>query len=328
MVPSAILSLISNQEQTALVYRMAGLSYRGKNATAHNKSGGEEDDDKLPLALRDQLRIPVPLLSSEDSDNSEAEVADLEEVSPSSPRLFSNSNSNSLVGGAFSTTSRTLNVSKAGTEQERGKRSLAPSPEERSKRTRAGPQAASPNPSSVGTLKSAFDASQTSTIVKPSNGSPFMSDIFLDITRSVLQSSPDRKHPFELAKQLSSLSVVRTLGGADVPRMFSLVNDPRNKYISLLTVKRLGNVVGGRPVTYVNVDITPMKKAAIAMLKAGLPVFFGSDVGKFSNSRPRIMDPELYNCGLAFNISLILSKSQRLKVKESSMTHAMVLTAM
>jgi bleomycin hydrolase len=52
--------------------------------------------------------------------------------------------------------------------------------------------------------------------------------------------------PLELLKQLSNPSVVRALGGADVPNMFSLVNDPRNKYMSRLTLERLGNVVGGR----------------------------------------------------------------------------------
>ncbi|KIW84089.1 hypothetical protein Z517_03335 [Fonsecaea pedrosoi CBS 271.37] len=132
--------------------------------------------------------------------------------------------------------------------------------------------------------------------------------------------------PLELAKSLSTPSVVRSLGGAEVSRMFSLVNDPRNKYMSHLTVSRLGNVVGGRPITYVNVDMATMKRAAVAMLRAGIPVFFGSDVGKFSNSQSGIMDPELYDYGLAFNISLNLSKSQRLKVRESAMTHAMVLT--
>lgn len=134
------------------------------------------------------------------------------------------------------------------------------------------------------------------------------------------------KTPLELAKELSSPSVVRSLN-ANVSEMFSLVNDPRNKYNQLLTVSRLGNVVGGRPITYVNVDMATMKKATIAMLRAGLPVFFGSDVGKFSNSSSGVMDPALYDYGLAFNISLNLSKSQRLKVRESAMTHAMVLTA-
>ena len=134
------------------------------------------------------------------------------------------------------------------------------------------------------------------------------------------------KTPLELAKELSSPSVVRALN-ANVIELFSLVNDPRNKYNQLLTVEHLGNVVGGRPVTYVNVDMATMKKATIAMLRAGLPVFFGSDVGKFSNSASGIMDPNLYDYGLAFNISLNMSKSQRLRLRESAMTHAMVLTA-
>jgi bleomycin hydrolase len=134
------------------------------------------------------------------------------------------------------------------------------------------------------------------------------------------------KTPLALAQDLSSPGVVRALN-ADVGELFSLVNDPRNEYNRLLTVERLGNVVGGRPITYVNVDMATMKKATIKMLRAGVPVFFGSDVGKFSNSTSGVMDPDLYDYGLAFNISLNLSKSQRLKVRESAMTHAMVLTA-
>lgn len=134
------------------------------------------------------------------------------------------------------------------------------------------------------------------------------------------------KTPLELAKDISSPSVVRSLN-ANVSELFSLVNDPRNEYNQLLTVNRLGNVVGGRPITYVNVDMDAIKKATIAMLRAGLPVFFGSDVGKFSNSSSGIMDTALYDYGLAFNIQLSMSKSQRLKARESAMTHAMVLTA-
>ena len=134
------------------------------------------------------------------------------------------------------------------------------------------------------------------------------------------------KTPLEFAKELSAPSVVRALN-ANVNELFSLVNDPRNKYNQLLTVDRLGNVVGGRPITYVNVDMETMKKAAIAMLKAGLPIFFGSDVGKFSNSQSGIMDTALLDYNLAFNISLGMNKAQRLKARDSAMTHAMVLTA-
>ena len=99
------------------------------------------------------------------------------------------------------------------------------------------------------------------------------------------------KTPLELAKELSAPAFTRSLDGANVNELFSLVNDPRNPYGKLLTVDRLGNVFGGRPITYVNVDVDTMKKAAISMLKAGLPAFFGSDVGKFSDSSSGIMDP-------------------------------------
>ena len=134
------------------------------------------------------------------------------------------------------------------------------------------------------------------------------------------------KTPLEFANELSTPSALRVLN-ADVSEMFSLVNDPRNKYGQLLTVSRLGNVVGGRPITYVNVDMQTMKAATIAMLKVGMPVFFGSDVGQFSDSVSGIMDTKLFDYSLAFNIDLGMDKTQRLKARASAMTHAMVLTA-
>ncbi|KAI5296975.1 hypothetical protein KEM55_005324, partial [Ascosphaera atra] len=133
--------------------------------------------------------------------------------------------------------------------------------------------------------------------------------------------------PIEFAQKLSHKEAVEACGGTDVKELFSLVNDPRNEYNRLLTVDRLGNVVGGRPVTYVNVDMPTMKNAAIAMLKAGIPVFFGSDVGKFSDRKAGILDQALYDYTLAFNVELGMSKADRLVTGESAMTHAMVLTA-
>ena len=60
--------------------------------------------------------------------------------------------------------------------------------------------------------------------------------------------------PKEFAGTLSSKKGVQACG-ANISEFFSLVNDPRNDYERLLTVDKLGNVVGGRPITYVNVDI-------------------------------------------------------------------------
>lgn len=132
--------------------------------------------------------------------------------------------------------------------------------------------------------------------------------------------------PVGFAKELETPKSVR-ITGSKVHDMFSLVNDPRNEYNTLLTVDRLGNIVGGRGITYVNVPMSTMKAACISMLKAGLPIFFGSDVGKYSNSSSGIMDPTLIDYELGFNVRLGMSKAQRLMVGESAMTHAMVLTA-
>ena len=82
------------------------------------------------------------------------------------------------------------------------------------------------------------------------------------------------------------------------------------------------------------------------MIKAGVPVFFGCDVGKFSDQTTGIMDPALFEYAVntifslidiwliylitllqsAFDIELKLTKAQRLQMCESMMTHAMVIT--
>ena len=119
---------------------------------------------------------------------------------------------------------------------------------------------------------------------------------------------------------------------------FSLINDPRNEYNKLYTVDRLKNsnlyfppvlrvlVSEGMGVRYVNTTSKIMKSVAITMIKANKPVFFGSDVGQFSNSDLGIMDTDLYNYTLGFNLTLNMTKAERIHVRSSAMTHAMVLT--
>lgn len=135
-----------------------------------------------------------------------------------------------------------------------------------------------------------------------------------------------RTSPLAFAKELESPKSVK-ITNSTVHDMFSLVNDPRNEYNTLLTVNRLGNIVGGRGTTYVNVTMKVLKTACIKMLQAGLPIFFGSDVGKYSHSPSGIMDTSLIDYELGFNVRLGMSKAQRLMTGESAMTHAMVLTA-
>ncbi|KAL0581870.1 bleomycin hydrolase [Marasmius crinis-equi] len=107
---------------------------------------------------------------------------------------------------------------------------------------------------------------------------------------------------------------------------FSLVNDPRNDYSQLITIDMLGNIWGGRPVLYVNTEIENMKAMVVKMIKAGLPVFFGCDVGQSSESTKGLMDSLLYKFEETFDIKLGLTKAERLQLNESAMTHAMVIS--
>lgn len=107
-----------------------------------------------------------------------------------------------------------------------------------------------------------------------------------------------------------------------------LVNDPRDTspYYRLFTVDRLGNVVGARPVTYVNVPIEVIRQATIDTLQAGEPVWMGCDTGKQSDNNRGIWDANLYDYEGTYGIDLAMSKAEELEYGESLMTHAMVFT--
>ncbi|CAI7644576.1 unnamed protein product [Penicillium palitans] len=133
--------------------------------------------------------------------------------------------------------------------------------------------------------------------------------------------------PLEFAQQaFRPRSISRGHPTVSTGRLFSLVNDPRHEFNRLLTIERLGNVVEGRPITYVNVEIDTIKNAIIAMLRAGYPVFFGCDVGKFYDRDRGVLDTDLTDLALGFNITLSMTKAQRVASGASSMTHAMVIT--
>ncbi|KAI8640895.1 peptidase C1B, bleomycin hydrolase [Parasitella parasitica] len=118
----------------------------------------------------------------------------------------------------------------------------------------------------------------------------------------------------------------REVVGYNISETMSLINDPRNPINRLYTVDRLGNIVGGKPIRYVNTTSEAQKQLAINVLKSGRPVWFGCDVGQFSNNKIGAMDTKIYDYSLAYNVEFGLTKEERLLYKESMMTHAMVFT--
>jgi len=108
----------------------------------------------------------------------------------------------------------------------------------------------------------------------------------------------------------------------------SIINAPTEDkpFNKTFTVQYLGNVEGGNMVKYLNVEIKTFKKLALAQLKDGVPVWFGSDVRQKMKRENGILAEDIYSYEEALQSKFNLDKAGRLNYGESLMTHAMVFT--
>jgi bleomycin hydrolase len=107
-----------------------------------------------------------------------------------------------------------------------------------------------------------------------------------------------------------------------------VVHDPRSTSPvgATFTVEYLGNVLGARPVTYLNVDMTLLKSIAARTIEGGEPVWFGCDVGKMMSSDYGLWDVNLYDLASVYDTEFSLNKADRLVYGDTLMTHAMLFT--
>ena len=109
----------------------------------------------------------------------------------------------------------------------------------------------------------------------------------------------------------------------------SVINAPTadKPYMKSYTVKFLGNVIEDGGVRHVNLPIASLKRAAVAQLKDGLPVWFGSDVDQCFLRGDGVLDPAALDVDGLFGLPVEagFDKASRLEYSESLMTHAMTL---
>ncbi len=112
----------------------------------------------------------------------------------------------------------------------------------------------------------------------------------------------------------------------DLNDYISLINAPTGDkpFYRRYTVDMLGSVKEGQPVCYINLPIEELKKAAIAQLKDGEPVWFGCDLGPYVNRDTGVMAPDIYDLTDFLQADFPMDKAQRLDYGQSLMTHAMV----
>ena len=138
----------------------------------------------------------------------------------------------------------------------------------------------------------------------------------------------DKDKNFHRDGVITPLEFYRKHIDVDLSDMICLIHCPQKtkKFNEVYTVKFLGNVVGGDPIEYLNVELDVMKTAAIKQMQNGEPVWFGCDVGKYLDRDAGWMDNNLFNFELVYGSAPTLNKAERLDYGESLMTHAMVFT--
>ena len=135
----------------------------------------------------------------------------------------------------------------------------------------------------------------------------------------------DKDKNFHRDTQITPQQFYEKYIGLNLDDYISLINAPTSDkpYHRSYSVKYLGNVKEGRPVRYLNLEIEELKKAAIAQMQDGSPVWFGCDVGKYSCGENGVMDLDLYQTEELLGTTYHMTKAERLDYHESLMTHAM-----
>jgi len=139
----------------------------------------------------------------------------------------------------------------------------------------------------------------------------------------------DKKKKFKRFSDITPLDFYNKHVDINLKEKVCLIHCPMsNKKIDEhYSVKYLGNVVGGQIISYANVEIDIIKRAAIKSIKNGEAVWFGCDVGKMFHHELGVMDMNLYDYELLFGTNFKMDKKTKLEYGDSVMTHAMLLTA-
>lgn len=105
-----------------------------------------------------------------------------------------------------------------------------------------------------------------------------------------------------------------------------LGNYPNLKMNQLYLHPAGDNVVGGKHVDFLNVEMSVLKQAAVESLKDGETLWFANNVSEQSDRQNGILDNTLYRRGELFDIDLDMTKGQRLDYLDNIPNHAMTLT--
>lgn len=116
--------------------------------------------------------------------------------------------------------------------------------------------------------------------------------------------------------------------GDELDNYVSVINAPTKDkpFMRSYTVKYLGNVVGGKTVTHLNLPMERMKELIVSQLKDNQIVWFGSDVSSYGERNVGIWDDRLFDYKSLLDLDIKMEKGESLDFAASAMNHAMCIT--
>ncbi len=138
----------------------------------------------------------------------------------------------------------------------------------------------------------------------------------------------DKDKNYGIVKNLTPHEFMEKYVEIDLSEYVSIINSPTKDkpFNNMYTVKYLGNVVEGNPVSYLNLDMYRFKQIVIEQLKDGEPVWFGSDASQARDIDEGLWDDLSFDIDTLLQIDTNLSKEGKLDTRDSAMNHAMVIT--
>ncbi len=137
------------------------------------------------------------------------------------------------------------------------------------------------------------------------------------------------KEKYHIVKGLTPQTFYLDHVGDILKDYVSIINSPTKDkpFMKTYTVSYLGNVIGGREIKYLNLEMKDLKELVLKQILDQEVVWFGSDVARYGDRTVGIWDDQSFDYDNMLEMSLFLSKEDQLDYSQSAMNHAMLITA-
>ena len=138
----------------------------------------------------------------------------------------------------------------------------------------------------------------------------------------------DSNNEYHIERDLTPQSFAKKYLSPSMFQCQSLIHSPTKDkpFGKTFTIDDLGNVLEGSRILHLNLPMDRIQELIIEQLKAGEPVWFGSDVSFYRDRDSFAWDDNAFDYLTPFGFDVEFDKAEMLDFRHSAMNHAMVIT--